>query len=265
MGQLGVMLTAFLCLAAAVVAGAAVAGRAVPHSESQPMARQSPAARRPVWAKMMLARVVLVLLALASLALGVATTTLRQAAADADARGVAFSAEVARFDQALRHSGEAAQPARDMLFRFVDRTAREVFPRSGMVTLIPSEAPSAATLRDMLRAEVEQITAQAGGAAGQDQGRALESFLAAVAGLQQVQQPSAPAWFKAVLLVWLMLSLAALGMIAGPRRAGVVALIGLAAGLSLGIYLAGEMAVPFRHALMASSAALEEALYAIAN
>lgn len=251
MSQLGVTVFAFLCLATSVAAGAFVHAR---------RGAWMVGGRSPV-----LHATVAGLLIVASVVLGQAVMGLRGATADVDARLLAFSGEVARLDRALRHAGEAGQPARELLFRYVDRTAREVFPRPEMGA-VPDGATPAITLRQQLRAEVERIAAQGGGgAAGQDIQPALESFLQACTTLGSMQPPTLSPWFGAVLLAWLMLGLATLGALAGPRRTGIVALVALAAGLSLGIYFVEEMALPLQRVLLASASTLEDVLHAIAD
>lgn len=251
MSQLGVTVFAFLCLAASVAVGAMVHAR----RGGWVVTGRSPVVRATVAG----------LLILASLMLGHAMMGLRGASADVDARLLAFSGEVARLDRALRHAGHAAQPARELLFRYVDRTAREVFPRPDMGAM-PDGATPAVTLRQQLRAEVERIAAQGGaGAAGQDIQPALEAFLQACTTLGSIRYPTVSPWFEAVLLGWLMLGLATLGALAEPRRAGIVALIALAGGLSLGLYYMEEMAAPLQRVLLASASTLEDVLHIISD
>ncbi len=251
MNQLGVTMFAFLCLVASVAAGAVVHAR---HG-AWVVTGRSPALRATVAGMLVLATIVL----------GHAVIGLRGASADVDARLAAFSGEVARLDRALRHAGEDGQPARELLFRYVDRTSREVFPRPDL-GMVPDSGTTAATVRQQLRAEVERIAARgSAGAAGQDIRPALESFLKACASLGAMRQPTSSPWLEAVLLTWTMLGLATLGALAGPRRTGMVALIALAAGLSVGIYFVEEMAFPLQRVMLASASHLEDVLHIISD
>ncbi len=251
MSHLVATVFAFLCLATSVAVGTVVHAR----RGTWVLTGRSPVARATVAG----------LLILASLVLGQAVMGLRGATADVDARLLAFSGEVARLDRALRHAGEAGQPARELLFRYVDHTAREVFPRPDMGA-VPDGATPAITLRQQLRVEVERIAALGGaGAAGQDMLPALESFLRACATLSSMQPPAVSPWFEAMLLASLMLGLATLGALAGPRRTAIVALVALAAGLSLGVYFVEALAVPLQRVLLASASTLEDVLYIISD
>lgn len=249
MGHLGATVFAVLCLAASAAVGAVLHGR---HGAGVAGGR----------AQQMRATV-LGLLVLAAAVVAHSVIGLRDASADVDSRLTAFSGEVARLDHALRQAGEAGQPARELLFRYVDRTARDVSPRSAQ-EMMPDGATTVATLRPQLRAEVERLVAD-GSTTAHDIRPALEAFLEACTTLTTSRNASVSPWFEAVLLAWLMLGLATLGVLAGPRRTGTLALIALAAGLSLGIYFVDDMAAPLQRVLLASSSRLEDVLHTIAE
>ena len=249
MHSLTVTLLAFLCLTGAALAGIVCNAR----MKLCRVLLASPPPLRAAAAGLML---------IAGFALMLAILSLRTTYRDAGERVAAFSDEVAAMDRTLRQFGAVAGPARMLLFRLAERKSRELSPVHGFV--VPFDTEPSIALYDALSAEIATLLAlpERNGTMAAATLATLEQALGRVNDGVTVEPPDLIA---AGLLVWLMLGLAVLGIVFGPRGAGVLAVMGLAVVLAGGIFLVEEAAWPIGGGALLARAPLEAVLFVITN
>jgi hypothetical protein len=200
---------------------------------------------------------------MAGLTLAMMTVHVRTYFDDADQDVRRFSSQVEQFDHLLRRAGPAGEPARDLLFRYAARTMKDVWPETN-----PPIGPDDAHADDLLARLETSITPLR--TAGPANAELAETASAAVRDLETMrwrlnghERLQVATWMLPVVVFWLMLTFASLGLSA-PRTswaAGTLALLAVALGGAA--FLMVEYADPYTGVIVVSSQPLQEALFTI--
>jgi len=251
-----VILVAFLCLAMAVLGGV----RAGTAAQICVPIRCSMRGAAPLLLSM--ASVVFMLTAVV---LGMLVTTYKGSFEKGERRLEQFSMRVAEFDRVLRAGGDAAVPARVLLFRYADRRTQALFQATAVAPLAGED--DAWQLRDELLTTVERLARDRPAFAEMaEQARHHVSDLKQASwGLEEVMCHRISPWLSVMLVAWLMLGLSTMGMLAGGNRVGIVSVAGLAVGLTGALFLIAEYSCPFDGVIAISRASIEQMLYFISR
>ena len=183
--------------------------------------------------------------------------------ANRDVRAFAF--QIVDLDRTLRRVGPEGEPARGMLFRYAARTMKDVWPQS-QPRLGPDDTHAGA-LFDALESTVIGVRLPEGAARealrearGQlrDVGRARWT-------LDEQTGRSLSPWMLSILVVWFMVTFAALGMSTRRSRLGLGVVGVCAAVLGSAVFLAVEYADPYEGVIIVSSAPMRDALFTISD
>ena len=168
-------------------------------------------------------------------------------------------------DHALRQAGPEAEPARALLFRCGVRTLTDVWPET--VTWAPTDSATSLELLDTLENAVGALHKAAPG-----QRAAVARATNLVHGLSDTlrtlgaeQGPSVSPWLTLMLLFWLMLTFAGLGLVTPGTRLALAALSLTAIAAASGVFLMVEYASPFVGTIIVSSEPLQNALFVISG
>jgi len=202
---------------------------------------------------------------LTAMVLGILVTTYKASFENAERRLEQFSMRVVEFDRVLRVGGDAAVPARVLLFRYADRRTQEVFQATAVAP--PAGVEGAWHLRDELLATVERLGRdQPAFAEMAEQARHHVSDLKQASwGLEEVMCKRMPLWTSAILLSWLMLGMTTMAILACGSNVGIVSVSGLSIGLTGAVFLITEYSCPFDGVFAISRASVEQMLYFISR
>lgn len=201
---------------------------------------------------------------LAALLLGMGVAAMKSTfdAADQDVRRLATQVE--ELDRTLRRIGPPATAARDLLFRYTAATLRETWP-----TLDPGMAGEhrpAILLQDALEGALEQLVPPP--ALGRVLTQAQAVLHAMIETRWSMEERSArliPDWQYVLLIAWLMLTFAGLGL-ATPRHRLVGLVLTLCSGaVASALFLLREFDDPFVGLLVVSGKPLLNALHMLAD
>jgi len=180
--------------------------------------------------------------------------------ADQDVRR--FSGEVVQLDHLLRRASLAGEPARDALFRYAARTMKDVWPQT-QPPIGPDDAHAPVLLARLAdRIAALRTASPEPAAAAAETLRDLEMTGWRLSDHERLQV--AP-WMLPLVVFWLMLTFASLGLSAPrtPWAAGTLALFALALGGA--VFLVMEYADPYSGVIVVSSQPLQDALFTLGN
>jgi hypothetical protein len=207
-------------------------------------------------------RVISLIAVLAALMLGMGIASLKSTFDEADRDVRRLGSQIEELDRTLRRIGPPASEARQVLARLTAALVHDTFPE--LDTSFRGEPPIANDLQDQLDASLESlgsgpvvlpvvIQAQAG----------LHDIIRTRWSMQELTGPTVSAWQLGVLVFWLMLVFAGLGLFA-PRNALVaVVLLLCAVALACAIFLLTEFDNPFTGVITVSGEPLLRALQAL--
>ena len=177
----------------------------------------------------------------------------------------AFSFQIVDLDNALRRIGPPGEPSRALLFRYAARTMKDVWPDSN-VHLGPDDSHAT-----RLYAELESAIARlpAGAEPVRDHIGHIRQLLVDVGRarwtLDERAGRSLSPWVVSLLVIWLMVTFASLGMSSGRSRLALAGLAICAAALSSAVFLAVEYADPFEGVIIVSSEPMRNALFSLSD
>ncbi len=185
---------------------------------------------------------------------------------DAAARDVSqFAAEVTDLDHTLRQAGPAADPARSLLFRYTARTMKDIWPAT-TPTLGPEDAQAKRLFHELedsvghMRSADPQM-GEIESHARQD----LQSVMHARWNMESRSGRTLSPWMVVVLVFWLMLFFASLGL-SVPRSPLVMAILGLGAlALAGAVFLIVEYSDPYEGIIVVPCDPIENALFALSE
>jgi hypothetical protein len=243
---------AFVCLFSAALAGVSLHGRL------PAMAAGAPAVALMRRGASMVAILAVIMLAAVTVYLKVEFDT-----ANRDVRAFAF--QVVDLDHALRRIGPPATPSRDLLFRYVARTMKDVWPDS-RPHLGPEDIHAGRIFSDL---ETAIATLPAADPAVRDLEASARALLRDVGHARWTLDERAgramSPWMVSLLVIWLAVTFASLGVSAERSRL-TLAILGLcAAALASAVFLAVEYADPYEGIIIVSSDPLQNAHFALSE
>jgi hypothetical protein len=243
---------AFMCLSGATFAGVLTHGRIC---ETSLGGEAGAAIRRAVWLIAVMATIILA-----------ALTVHLKSHFDAASRDVrAFASQIVELDRTLRQTGPAAEPARTLLFRYAARTMKDVWP-STQPRLDPDDT-HAGTLFSQLEAAVAALAAAPGvtRSAAETAGRMVREIALTRWTLDDRLGIGVSPWSLVLVVLWMMLTFASLGLSARDSRVALGVLVLCAAALGSAVFLAVEYADPYRGVIIVSSEPMRDALFALSE
>ena len=245
-------MVAFTCLLLSAVGGARAVSTAGSMLVASPIVL---VVRRAVWIVTIVAAIMLA-----------ATTVYLKMQFDTANRDVrAFSFQIVDLDHTLRRIGPAGEPARAMLFRYAARTMKDVWPQT-QPRLGPNDIHASALFNGLEEAVI---------AIKAPEGEAREALRTARDQLRDVGRArwtldertgrSLSPWMLGLMVVWFMVTFAALGVSSQRSRVALGALGICAAVLGSAVFLAVEYADPYEGVIIVSSAPMRDALFAISD
>lgn len=239
----------FVCLFSSALAGCFAHARL----NSATLGSQASAVlRRGIWIVAVMAGIMLALM----------TVSLKNSFDSAAQNVSRFSSQIVSFDRQLRRIGPEAEPARALLFRYAARTLKDVWPET-QPRLGPDDTHADRLFND-LEATVSRLQAPAPG----DVPAALQSLreISQARWLLDTRDNAVVSpWLLGILVFWLMLTFASLGLSA-PRTPGLLGILALGAvALSGAVFLVVEYADPFTGVIILSSDPVQTALFALSE
>jgi hypothetical protein len=210
-------------------------------------------------------RVFTLVAVLAALMLGMGIASLKSTfdSADRDVRRLA--SEIETLDHTLHRIGPAAAEARQLLARLTAAILVDTFPE--LETSARGAPPVSNDLQDELDASLERL-----GAGGAVVPRVVVQAQAALHdivrirwNMEELTGPTVSGWQLGVLVFWMMLIFAGLGLFAPRNTLVMVVLVLCAVALSCAIFLLTEFDNPFTGVITVSSDPLLHALHTIAG
>jgi len=209
-------------------------------------------------------RVISLVAVLAALVLGMSIVSLKSTfdAADRDIRRL--GAQIEELDRTLHRAGPPASEARQLLLRYTSALVRGTFPE--LDAPFRGDPGNVDDLQDALEASLERLGAGLSVPPGITEARAvLHAVIQTRWTMEENTGASVSGWQLGVLIFWLMLIFAGLGLFA-PRNALVIgALLLCAAAVACAVFLMTEFDDPFTGVITVSSKPLLSALHALAN
>ena len=210
----------------------------------------------------MIRRVFTLIAVLAALMLGMGIASLKSTfdSADRDVRRLA--SEIEKLDHTLHRLGPAAAEARQLLARLTAAVVADTFPEldasAGGKPRISND------LQDELDASLERLGAGPAVPRVVVQAQAaLHNIVQTRWNMEELTGPSVSGWQLGVLVFWLMLIFAGLGLFAPRNKLVVAVLLLCAAALSGAVFLLTEFDNPFAGVITVSSEPLLHAMHAI--
>ena len=242
----------FACLSSAAVLGAGIHAR-VPSGLVSAESRT--AIRRAVW----------IIAIMAGIMLSTLTVYLKTHFDTATRDVRAFSFQLVDLDRTLRRIGPPAASSRALLFRYAARTMKDVWPATNprlgpddthavklfteLETAISGLQSTTLPLRDF-EATARRLVHEVGRARWTLDERAGQSI---------------SPWIIIIIVAWLMLTFASLGLSAQRSRAVFGILVVCAASLGSVVFLAVEYADPYQGVIIVSHEPLENALFTLSD
>jgi multisubunit Na+/H+ antiporter MnhE subunit len=209
-------------------------------------------------------RVLTLIGVLAALMLGMSIASLKSTfdGADRDIRRLA--SQIEELDRTLRRIDPPATEARQLLFRFTAVLVRDTFP--DLDAPFRGEPRGANDLQDDLDASLERLAA--GPAVPRivvEAQAVLHAIVQTRWSMEEEAGPTVTGWQLGVLIFWLMLIFAGLGLFA-PRNFLLAVVLGLSAvALTFAIFLLTEFGDPFKGVITVSGEPLVNALHMLAD
>jgi hypothetical protein len=246
-----VSLGVFGALAASAGCGVAVRARA-------------PALLRSGEARDVVRRVISLVAVLAALMLGMSIVSLKTTFDSADRDVRLLGAQIEELDRTLHRAGEPASEARQLLLRYTAALVRDTFPE--LDGPFRGDARSVDDVQDALEASLERLGSAVPAPRAVAQAQAvLHAIIQTRWTLEENTGTSVSGWQLGVLIFWLMLIFAGLGLVA-PRNALVIGVLLLcAAAMACAVFLMTEFDDPFTGVITVSSQPLLNALHALAE
>lgn len=176
-----------------------------------------------------------------------------------------LSSRFIELDHALRQVGPEAGPARGLLFRCGVQTLKDVWPET--VTWPPADGATSLELLDELEDAIGALRKAAPDrqATVARAANLLRGLGETIRVLEIEQGPSVSPWLTLMLLFWLMLTFAGLGLVAPGSRLALAALSLTAVVAASGMFLLVEYSSPFIGTIIVSSEPLQNALFVISG
>jgi hypothetical protein len=209
-------------------------------------------------------RVLTLVAVLAALMLGMSIMSLKSTFDSADRDVRRLGSQIEELDRTLRRIDPPPTEARQLLFRFTAVLVRDTFPE--LDAPFGGEPRDANALQDDLEATLERL------AAGPTVPRVVIQAQAVLHAIVQTRWTmeertgtSISGWQLGVLVFWLMLIFAGLGLFA-PRNALVISVLLLSAiALAGAVFLLTEFDDPFKGVITVSGEPLLNALHVLAD
>ncbi len=176
-----------------------------------------------------------------------------------------FAAEITDLDHTLRRAGPVAIPAREILFRYAARTMKDVWPTSNP-RLGPDDAQAKRLLSQLEDAVAALRSTDPTLSEVETQAHTELSVVAdARWNMEERTSRTISPWMLAILVFWLMLTFASLGLLA-PRTPLALPIFGLGAlALAGAVFLVVEYADPYEGIIAVSSEPMQNALFALSE
>lgn len=172
-----------------------------------------------------------------------------------------FSAQLIEIDHQLRQAGPAAVPVRELLFRYAARTLKDVWPDS-QPRLGPDGTDAGQLLNQLEDAVTALHPADPAAQAATARARSLVRNLIDTGwNLEPNQSSLLSPWLTVMLLFWLMLTFAGLGLVAPRTRLALLSLSLCAAAVGGGMFLMADYASAFGGLILIPSEPLQNALF----
>ena len=198
---------------------------------------------------------------MAAVTFALATVTVKTTFDKADRDVKHLAGQLIELDRTLRRMGPDAVPAREFLFRYANRIAKDTWPERN--ARLPVGPVPAGDLREQLRGMIDALpTNDPNRRVAIAEARVLLQDIAATRlNIFETTGPATPSWLESTLILWVMLAFGSLGLTA-PRSPVVVgSLLLLASVLGSGAFLMQEYQDPFKGVIVISSAPMENALF----
>jgi hypothetical protein len=225
---------------------------------------RAPAMLRSGEARDVVRRVISLVAVLAALMIGMSIVSLKSTfdAADRDVRRL--GAQIEELDRTLHRAGPPANEARQLLCRYTAALVRDTFPE--MKAPFSGNSDNVDDLQDALEASLERLGTGPPVPWNITQAQAvLHAIIQTRWTMEENTGTSVSGWQLGVLIFWLTLIFAGLGLFA-PRNALVIgALLLGAAATACAVFLLTEFDDPFTGLITVSSEPLLNALHALAD
>ena len=209
-------------------------------------------------------RVISLILVLAALMLGMSIAALKTTFDGADRDIRRLGSQIEELDRSLRRIGPPAVEFRQLLFRYNAVLVRDTF--GDLDAPFRGEPRDANDLQDELEASLERLTAGPSVERVVIQAQALLHSIAQTRwSMEEAIGTSISNWQLAVLVFWLMLIFAGLGLIAPRNLLVVVVLLLCALAMAGAVFLLTEFDDPFKGVIRVSGQPLLNALHALAD
>ena len=209
-------------------------------------------------------RVISLIAVLAALMLGMGIASLKSTFDSADRDVRQLGAQIEDLDRTLRHIGPHAAESRQLLFRLTTALVRDTFPE--LDAPFRGEPGVADDLQDDLEASLEHLGSALSVPRLVIQAQAESHAIVQTRwSMEERTGPTVSGWQLGVLVFWLMLIFAGLGLFA-PRNILVAAFLLLCAvALAFAVFLLTEFDNPFTGIIAVSGDPLMNALHALAD
>ena len=209
-------------------------------------------------------RVLSLVAVLAALMLGMSIVSLKSTFDHADRDIRRLGAQIEELDRTLHRVGPPAVAARQLLLRYTAALVRDTFPE--LDAPFRGEPRNVNDLQDELEASLERLSLGPSVSRGIIQAQAaLHSIIQTRWTMEESTGASVSGWQLGVLIFWLMLIFAGLGLFA-PRNALVIGILVLCAvALAFAVFLLSEFDDPFKGVITVPSWPLVNALHALTD
>ena len=209
-------------------------------------------------------RVISLIVVLAALMLGMSIAALKSTFDSADRDIKRLGSQIEELDRSLRRIGPPAVEARQLLFRYNAVLVRDTF--ADLDAPFRGEPRDANDLQDELEASLERLTV---GPSVQRIVIQAQAVLHAIVQTRWTMEEgigtSISNWQLGVLVFWLMLIFAGLGLIAPRNVLVTIVLLLCALALAGAVFLLTEFDDPFKGVIAVSGQPLLNALHALAD
>jgi len=215
-------------------------------------------------AREVIRRVLSLVAALAALMLAMSIVSLKTTFDSADRDIRRLGAQIEELDRTLRRIGPPAGEARQLVFQYTAALVRDTFPE--LDAPFRGAPRNVDSLQDALEASLERLsTGPAASRVVIEAQAVLHTIIQTRWTMEEGTITSVTGWQLGMLMFWLMLIFAGLGLLA-PRNvlmASVIVLCALA--LALAVFMLTEFDDPFKGVITVSSQPLLNALHALSG